>query len=241
MKTLPTIGLVSRWLHRAAPREMLAASAAYELWSEVYPPRAHNPLMELEQAVMEGIVSRLTAASALDVGTGSGRYLPVLAATGARVVGVDRSWAMLTRDPSPFPRTCADAYRLPFRAACFDLVTSSLMAGDIADLETCVGELARVLAPGGHLVYSDFHPSWVEHGWRRTFDTADGRRFAVPHHPHAIDDHLRALEAARLEVAAIREPRLTGSASSPRGRRRSSDPPLVVILHARKPRGWRAC
>jgi len=33
------------------------------------------------------------------------------------------------------------------------------MLGDVADLDPWISEATRVLAPGGHLVYSDFHPS----------------------------------------------------------------------------------
>ena len=34
--------------------------------------------------------------------------------------------------------------------------------------------MARVLTVGGHLVYSDFHPSWAQRGWTRTFRDAAG-------------------------------------------------------------------
>lgn len=231
-----SIDIVSRWFHRAA-RPSLSPRAAYELWSASYPPSAHNPLMRVEQAMVEPMLARLSPAAALDVGTGSGRYLPLLARTGARrVVGLDLSLAMLTRHPCRFPRACADALHLPFRPGAFDLVTSSLMAGDIADLDRCIGELARVLAPGGHLIYSDFHPSWTVHGWRRTFDTPDGRTIDLPYHAHAVDDHLAALERARLHVTAIREPRLDAEDTRSRAeRRRWGRMPVVVIVHAVKP------
>ena len=77
---------------------MLPARDAYELWAESYPPVAHNPLMRAEQDVVEPLLARIRATRALDVGTGSGRYLPLLSATGASaVVGVDFSLAMLRR------------------------------------------------------------------------------------------------------------------------------------------------
>src|SRR5262245_65088498 len=79
---------------RRAPR-MMSAHAAYELWAPTYPPIAHNPLMRVEQNVIETLLRGLRVKRALDVGTGSGRYVPLLAATGASVVGVDFSMAML--------------------------------------------------------------------------------------------------------------------------------------------------
>ena len=84
------------------------------------------------------------------------------------------------------------------------------MVGDIADLDGWTREMARVLALGGHLVYSDFHPSWAQHGWSRTFRSRRRRRMHdVSFNPHTIDDHLAALEQAGLRVRTIREPRFS--------------------------------
>jgi malonyl-CoA O-methyltransferase len=200
--------VASRLLVVLGSREpSLSLDQAYDLWSATYPPRAHNPLMRAEQAAVAPILARLRPRRALDVGTGSGRYLGPLAATGARlVVGLDRSMGMLARQADTAPRVRADALGLPFGTACFDLVTASLVAGDVADLAAWTGEIARVLAPGGHLVYSDFHPSWTSRRWRRTFRTASGRSVEVPYLAHSIDEHLAALEGSGLRVVTVREP-----------------------------------
>ena len=150
----------------------LSAHDAYELWADTYPPVAHNPLMRVEQQVVEPLLSHIPARRALDVGTGSGRYLSLLQATGAaKVVGLDFSLAMLRRGSGAPGRVCGDACRLPFSRGSFDLINASLMVGDIADLGAWSREMARVLTLNGHLVYSDFHPSWAQHGWSRTFRT----------------------------------------------------------------------
>jgi malonyl-CoA O-methyltransferase len=218
----------------------LQAREAYELWAETYPPVAHNPLMRVEQEVVGPLLSHLHATRALDVGTGSGRYVPLLGATGASaVVGLDFSLAMLKRGDGNRGRVCGDACRLPFRRGAFDLVNASLMVGDIADLDAWSREMARVLAPRGHLVYSDFHPSWAQRGWSRTFRSADGALHDVSFNPHTIDDHLGALERAGLRVRAIREPRFssTRDAAEPgikAFRRRWGNPHVVVVFHAVK-------
>jgi ubiquinone/menaquinone biosynthesis C-methylase UbiE len=210
---------------------VLSPGVAYELWAETYPPVAHNPLMKAEQAVVEPLLARLPARRALDVGTGSGRYVRVLAASSARVVGIDLSTAMLKRSRAAAPEFAwlrADASRLPFRRNAFDVVNASLMVGDVERLDEWAAEMARVLAIGGHLVYSDFHTSWVEHGWRRTFKTADGAEHAVAFAAHTIDEHLAALARAGFHVQAIREPRVIVA-----GR----DTPVVVVFHAVKEAG----
>jgi malonyl-CoA O-methyltransferase len=242
----------------------LPAHAAYELWAETYPPVAHNPLMRVEQDVVAPLLAHLRAARALDVGTGSGRYLPLLKATGAATVcGVDFSLAMLKRPSTELKggpstelragpstelragaattaaRICGDACRLPFRRGAFDLVNASLMIGDIADLGVWSREIARVLGPGGHLVYSDFHPSWAQRGWSRTFRSADGAMHDLSFNPHTVDEHLSALAAAGLRVRTIREPRFSAfrDAADPgirAFRRRWGNPPVVVVFHAVK-------
>jgi SAM-dependent methyltransferase len=197
--------------------------------------------MRVEQGIVEPILRDLKATRALDVGTGSGRYLPALAATGASIVlGLDFSMAMLARAGSGC--ICGDARRLPFRPAAFDLINASLMVGDIDDLSGWVQEMAAALARPGHLVYSDFHPAWAQKGWRRTFRASDGRTLEIPFAAHSIDDHLAALDAAGLRLLAVREPRLTddGDPAVGRFRRRWGNPPVVVVFHALKhrfPRG----
>jgi malonyl-CoA O-methyltransferase len=211
-------------VQRFASRRVLSPKEGYALWADTYPPRPHNPLMEAEQAVVAPLLRAAQPAVALDVGTGTGRYVPLLVAAGAQsIVGIDLSMAMLGRNTSGMPRICSDACCLPFRHASFDLVCSSLMVGDVEDLGRWVHESARVLKPGGHLVYSDFHPSWAEEQLRRTFRAADGRLFEIPYFPHQIDDHLALLEGAGLVVKAIREPKLPGRSA-----------PAVVVFHAVK-------
>ena len=217
----------------------LAAHEAYELWADTYPPVAHNPLMRLEQEVVEPLLAHIHAARALDVGTGSGRYLPLLADTGAAVFGIDFSLAMLRRGEAALARVCGDARRLPFRRSSFDLINASLMVGDIEDLGAWTREMSRVLAVRGHLVYSDFHPSWAQQGWSRTFRSADGAMHDISFNPHSIDAHLEALESAGLQVRTIREPRFsssrTGSDPSVKQfRRRWGNPPVIVAFHAVK-------
>ena len=213
-----------RWLRLDPPALLVPTREGYALWAETYPARAHNPLMVAEQAAVAPLLAGLAPVRALDVGTGTGRYLPLLEATGARlVVGVDLSLPMLVRERSVTPRVCGDACRLPFAAATFDLVCSSLMAGDVHDLAVWIAEISRVLSPGGQLVYSDFHPAWSAQRWRRTFRASDGRERELAYVPHAIDDHLRGLALASLDVQTIREPRVEGKPA-----------PVVVVFHAVK-------
>ena len=241
-------GAGGRTLGTGRVPERVDVRAEYDAWADTYPAVAHNPVMRAEQAIVEPLLRRLAPQRALDVGTGSGRYLDLLASIGARAVGVDFSMAMLTRraglrtdarrgsPEGPRYTLCADARRLPIRSRAVDLVNASLMAGDVDDLPAWTREMARVLAPGGHLVYSDFHPNWTHLGWRRTFRDAAGTTHDLPFVPHSMDQHLGALADAGLALQFLREPGLADDRDRAvrSFRRQWGDPSVVVVLHATK-------
>ena len=102
----------------------------------------------------------------LDLGCGTGQCLPDLMSRyrSADVVALDIALPMLgqARRRGRWLRrpqcVCADAERLPFGDACFDLVFSNLMLQWCVDLEVVFGELQRVLRPGGLLLFTSFGP-----------------------------------------------------------------------------------
>jgi SAM-dependent methyltransferase len=102
----------------------------------------------------------------LDLGCGSGGWLLDLVRYGAqpdRLHGCDllpdRLLQARPRLPGRVALACADGGRLPYAAACFDLVCQFTAFTSILDddLRRCVaGEMWRVLRPGGALLWYDF-------------------------------------------------------------------------------------
>jgi demethylmenaquinone methyltransferase/2-methoxy-6-polyprenyl-1,4-benzoquinol methylase len=101
--------------------------------------------------------------SALDVCCGTGDLALALAPRvggQGRVVGCDFSEPMLElargkaseRGVSQVSFEWADALELPYEDADFDAVTVGFGVRNLADLDTGLGEMARVLRPGGRLV-----------------------------------------------------------------------------------------
>ena len=161
--------------------------------------------MEVEQAAMLQLLPSMTGLTALDAGCGSGRYLQLLKDRGAHAVGVDQSDEMLRRAWRLGATLRGDLAALPIRSQCIDVVVSGLALNDIGDLPAVMREFARVLKPGGSVVYSVVHPRGRDEGWERTFETAQGK-FAVDGHWHTREQHEKACNDAGLTIEEVREP-----------------------------------
>jgi demethylmenaquinone methyltransferase / 2-methoxy-6-polyprenyl-1,4-benzoquinol methylase len=112
----------------------------------------------------------------LDVACGTGDLSLVIAeACGARVVGVDFCRPMLdiaARKSSEMSRTIpfveGDALRLPFADEKFDAATIAFGLRNLSDVAGGLGELRRILKPGGRLVVLEFSRPVVP-GFRALF------------------------------------------------------------------------
>jgi len=115
---------------------------------------------------LEPILSRPDA-RVLDVCCGTGDLAFSLARAGrARILGADFSHTMLVRagrkaiaeanGSVPVPFLEADALRLSFADASFDLVTTAFGFRNLANYETGLCEFFRVLKPGGSLAVLEF-------------------------------------------------------------------------------------
>ena len=93
----------------------------------------------------------------LDIGSGTGPFLPLLRAYAPRgiAIGADFSFPMMHAglarldDRSAF--VTADALRLPFADATFDTITAGFVIRNVSDIPTAFRELQRVTKPGGKL------------------------------------------------------------------------------------------
>lgn len=99
--------------------------------------------------------------SVLDVGCGEGRLPRDLKARGYQVVGLDGSSTLIASATDADPGgtyLVGDASRLPFGDAAFELVVAFMSLQDIDDPDAAVGEMNRVLIPGGRLRAAIVHP-----------------------------------------------------------------------------------
>ena len=123
----------------------------------------------VENAVREAIGDQPVHA-ALDLGTGTGRMLEIVAPLADRAVGVDQSPAMLNVARTRLERAGlrniqlrqGDIYALPVERDGYDLVIVHQVLHYLDEPGRALREAARALRPGGRLIVVDFAPHALE-------------------------------------------------------------------------------
>ena len=174
------------------------------------------PAAEVEAALL-CLLPGARLGRVLDIGTGTGRMLELLAPRVSSGLGVDASRAMLAlaraRLAKPSLAHCAvrqaDMYRLPL-AGGYDVAVLQMVLHYAEDPAAALAEAARVLAPGGRLIVVDL----AGHG------RADLTGRLAHRWPGFSDDAMRALldgaglrPAACLSVPGALEVRLWSAAA----------------------------
>ena len=141
----------------------------------------------------------------VDVGTGTGRILELVAPRVDRAVGIDLSREMLAVARAHIEKAGlrnvtvrhGDMYQLPWPAGSFDAATIHQVLHFADDPAGAIAEVARILRPGGILVIVDFAPHDLEflrdeHAHRRLgFRDAEVRQWLavaglVPQHAREL-------------------------------------------------------
>jgi len=112
-----------------------------------------------------GLLGGVRDRDVLELGCGAAQFGTALARQGARVVGLDLSagqlrHAVTRRDAADvrLPLVCASGTALPLAAGSFDVVFGDHGALSFCEPDLAVAECARVLRPGGRLVFSQLTP-----------------------------------------------------------------------------------
>lgn len=212
-----------RWWNDAAPAYLADHGEDLGLSDFLWCPEG---LRESEAGLLGDVVGRCV----LEVGCGAAHCSRWLTEQGANPVGLDLSDGMLDRAAEygrqtgiAVPLVQADVCALPFAASSFDLACSAFGGLPfVADAAAALAEVARVLRPGGHFVFSVNHPiHWVfpddsdparltisgSYFDRRPYVELDaqGQPMYVEHH-RTVGDWIRHLVAAGFVVDDLVEP-----------------------------------
>jgi SAM-dependent methyltransferase len=106
-----------------------------------------------------GVLGATRGLDVLELGCGAAQWSKALAADGARVIGLDQSRGQLRHASAPHdtvavPLVCASGETIPLRDERLDLVFCDHGALSFCDPFVIVAEVARVLRPGGRLVFN---------------------------------------------------------------------------------------
>ncbi|HET8729361.1 MAG TPA: metalloregulator ArsR/SmtB family transcription factor [Alphaproteobacteria bacterium] len=203
-------------------------------WDEI---RAlHIADSEVERALVE-LLPKGGVDDLLDLGTGTGRMLAVMANHADKLVGIDLSREMLAVARANLERAGlrrwqvrqGDLYQLPLASASFDVAVMHQVLHYLEDPEDALVEAARVIRPEGVLVIADFAPHDVgslreEHahrwlglgdaqvaGWLAAAGFACDAPIHLPGNPLTVTIW-RAVRKPAAAISAAIPPRRTGDA-----------------------------
>ncbi|WP_066414993.1 class I SAM-dependent methyltransferase [Halorubrum aethiopicum] len=148
-----------------------------------------------------------SAERGIDVATGAGHAAGALLDAGVdRVVATDAAPAMVATATTAFPGlegAVCDAERLPFADASFDAATCRIAAHHFPDPAAFVGEVARVLEPGGTFAFED-NVAPADDALDEFLNRIERLRDPTHVRSHRVADWTEWLEAAGFDVEATR-------------------------------------
>lgn len=191
----------------------------------------HVDEAQVEQAVARLLGENGPVGELLDIGTGTGRLLEVMASRIGHGVGIDLSREMLSVARANLEkagiRNCqvrqADMYALPLDNGSVDAAVIHQVLHFADEPQKAIAEAARVLKPGGQLVIADFAPHDLEdlrsrHAHRR-LGFADAELRQLCHSAGLDPDPVVALPGQPLTVHVWRARKRAGADIIPSSRK----------------------
>jgi ubiquinone/menaquinone biosynthesis C-methylase UbiE len=135
-------------------------AARFDLLQRRFKPALGRGDVRLE--ALRTCLGPVRARRVLDLGCGKGRFAGALARAGAEVIGLDRSAAMLAgATTTGYERVRGSARRLPLATASFDAAIAVEVFEHLhrTAIDEVLGELRRVLRPGGAVAIVDKNAS----------------------------------------------------------------------------------
>jgi ubiquinone/menaquinone biosynthesis C-methylase UbiE len=126
-----------------------------------------------------------------DIGCGTGRHWQkIFNLHPKKLIGFDVSDGMLKMLKQKFPE--ADTHLLKddhlneLKDHSCDYILSTLTIAHIENAEKALTEWKRVLVPGGEMTITDYHPTALANGGKRTFNH-NGETLQIKNYVHSID------------------------------------------------------
>jgi len=130
-------------------------SEVADVYDAYYESSVGQKVNEIETALMEDALAPLQKCRLLELGCGTGHWTEFFCHKGFEVLAVDSSEAMLKHARAKnigAEFLAANAADLPFPNHSFEAVASVTMLEFVPDVDQVLGEIDRVLQPGGWLL-----------------------------------------------------------------------------------------
>jgi ubiquinone/menaquinone biosynthesis C-methylase UbiE len=228
--------------------QTIAPETAYDLWSEKYDHQPDNLMLALDEEIFSGLMNSLNLQNKIiaDIGCGTGRYWKkIFEHQLQKLIGFDVSEGMLKILQQKFPlaethHLIKDKLRELENESC-DIIFSTLAIAHIKDAKKALQEWNRILKPGGEIIITDYHPTALAKGGKRTFSYRN-KTIAVKNYVHPLGKIKEIAGELNLKVLRLVE-RSIDERAKPFYEKQNALPvyeawkgtPIIYGIHLKKP------
>jgi ubiquinone/menaquinone biosynthesis C-methylase UbiE len=224
------------------------ADAAYDLWASSYDAQPDNLMLAWDEEIFSSLLNDMNLQNKIvaDIGCGTGRHWQkTYNLHPEKLIGFDVSEGMLKMLKQKFPK--ADTHLLKddhldeLKDHSCDFIFSTLTIAHIENAEKALTEWERVLKPGGEMIITDYHPSALAKGGKRTFNH-NGKTVAIKNYVHSIDKIKNIARQLDLQVIRFVEKSIDESAKPFYEKQHATavyeawkGMPIIYGIHLKKP------
>jgi ubiquinone/menaquinone biosynthesis C-methylase UbiE len=149
---------------------------AYDAWSASYDYQPGNLMLDLDEELFADLIKNIDLKNkrVADIGCGTGRHWQKIYSLLPRLVmGFDVSEGMLKQLKQKFPQALTqhtqDDHLTMAPNEFVDCIITTLTIAHIKNIDEAIAAWSRVIKKGGDLIITDFHPSLLAKGGKRSF------------------------------------------------------------------------
>jgi ubiquinone/menaquinone biosynthesis C-methylase UbiE len=170
-----------------------AAIKAYDVWSDSYDLQPGNLMLDLDESIFSRLIKPidLKNKNIADIGCGTGRHWQKLyEKEPGLVMGFDISPGMLQQLMRKFPNAVTqlttDNLLKTVPDSFVDCLITTLTIAHIKNIDEAIASWSRILRNDGDLLITDFHPTSLANGGKRSFRHA-GKSLTVTNYIHPLE------------------------------------------------------
>ncbi len=221
---------------------------AYNLWAADYDSQSDNMMLAWDEEIFSSLINNIDLQNKIiaDIGCGTGRHWKkIFARQPKKLIGFDVSEGMLNMLQQKFP--LAETHHLKndelkgLENESCDYIFSTLTIAHVENAKKALNEWNRILKPSGEIIITDYHPTALAKGAKRTFNY-NGKTIVVKNYVHSIDKIKNIARQLHLEVIRFVEKSIDESAKPYYEKQNATGVyeawkgmPIIYGIHLKKP------